>query len=112
VVFFALAATLRAGSWSYPKVVGVAVGYAVCPVWAGLIVTDLLAPAGRQLFPLSLTTVSLSLIGHLIFGAILGHGYWMSRRQEKHWPVTSATVHQLPALLALSSRTARPAAAR
>ena len=112
VVFFALAATLRAGSWSYPKVVGVAVGYAVCPVWAGLILTDLLAPAGRQLFPLTLTTVSLSLAGHLIYGAILGHGYWLSRRQEQHWPVTPATVHQLPALLAPSSRAARPAAAR
>ena len=112
VVFFALAATLRAGSWSYPKVVGVAVGYAVCPVWAGLILTDLVAPAGRQLFPLTLTTVSLSLAGHLIYGAILGHGYWLSRRQEQHWPITLATVHQFPVLLAPSSRAARPAAAR
>ena len=112
VVFFALAATLRAGSWSYPKVVGVAVGYAVCPVWAGLILTDLLAPACRQLFPLTLTTVSLSLAGHLVYGAVLGHGYWLSRRQEKHWPVTPATVRQFSALLAPSSRAARPAAAR
>jgi hypothetical protein len=95
VAFFAVAATMRAGAWPYKRVVGAAVAYAVCPVWAGLIVTDLMAPAGRQLFPLTVTTVSLSLIGHLIYGTILGHGYWLSRRHEQHWPLTPVTVRQL-----------------
>lgn len=113
VVFFALAATLRAGAWSYKMVIGVAVGYAVCPVWAGLIVTDLMAPAGRQLFPLTLTTLSLSLAGHLIYGGILGHGYWLSRRHEQHWPITPAMVKQLPPcwLLPAGRQVRRPLAA-
>lgn len=96
VAFFAIAATLRAGSWPYRKVVAAAVGYAVFPVWAGLIATDLLAPQGRQLFPLTPATLMLSLVGHLIYGAILGHGYWLSRRRERHWPLTaSALAHVL-----------------
>ena len=96
VAFFALAATLGAGAWSRRQVVGAAVGYAICPVWAGLVTTDLLAPAGRQLFPLSPVTLSLSLAGHLIYGAILGQGYWMSRRLEEHWPVGVAKVGTSP----------------
>lgn len=96
VVFFALAATLGAGAWSHRQVIGVAVGYAVCPVWAGLVCTDLLAPAGRQLFPLTPVTLSLSLAGHVIYGAILGQGYWLSRRLEEHWPVGVAKVGTLP----------------
>jgi hypothetical protein len=88
VAFFAAAASLRAGSWSRARVIRAAVAYAVCPVWAGLIVTDLMAPAGHQLFPLTATTLTLSLVGHLIYGTILGYGYWLSRRHEQHWPLS------------------------
>lgn len=87
VAFFALAATLRIGSWSRRKVLTLAVAYGVCPVWTGLILTDVFAPKGRELFPLSVTTLALSLIGHLIYGLILGYGYWASRAQEAWWPL-------------------------
>ncbi|MGH3855697.1 MAG: hypothetical protein ACRDR6_19855 [Pseudonocardiaceae bacterium] len=66
VAFFTLAVTLRIASWSRRWVFTLAVGYVVCPVWAGLILTDLLAPRGRALFSLSLTTVTATLVGHLI----------------------------------------------
>jgi hypothetical protein len=87
VAFFAVAATLGAGAWPRRRVIGFAVAYAVFPVWTGLVLTDLLAPAGQVLFPISLTTLTCSLIGHLIYGAILGFGYWESRRLEALWPV-------------------------
>lgn len=112
VAFFALAATLRASSWPYRKVVGAAVIYAVVPVWAGLIVTDLMAPAGRQLFPLTVTTLALSLVGHLIYGAILGHGYWLSRRHEQHWPLTVSALRHLAARRPRAFLPPRPAVAR
>lgn len=87
IAFFALAATLRIGSWSRWQVLALGVGYGVFPVWSGLILTDIFAPPGRELYPLSPTTVAVSLIGHLIFGLILGYGYWVSRAHEAHWPL-------------------------
>lgn len=86
VTFFALAATLRIGTWSRWQVLVLGVGYAVFPVWAGLILTDLFAPAGHELYPISATTLIVSLVGHLIYGLILGYGYWISRAHEAHWP--------------------------
>ena len=91
VAFFALAATLGAGAWSRRATVTFAVGYAVFPVWTGLVLTDLLAPRGHELFPLTLTTLALSLVGHLVYGAIMGFGYWKSRELEVLWPVRVAT---------------------
>jgi len=76
VVVFLQAAVLGVSSWPRRRVVGVAIAFAVCPVWAGLVLTDALAPAGRTLFPLTATTLALSLAGHLIYGAILGYGLW------------------------------------
>ena len=92
VAFFVLAATLGAGAWSLRRTMGLALAYAVCPVWIGLVLTNVLAPAGRELFPLTFTTLILSLAGHLIFGAVLGFGYWNSRSLEAHWPVHVADV--------------------
>ncbi len=86
VAFFALAATLGAASWSKRTMMAAAVAYGVFPVWAGLILTDLLAPGGRELFPLTLTTLTLCLVGHIIYGTILGLGYWHSRHLEAFWP--------------------------
>ena len=51
VSFFALAATVGAAAWPRRQVLALAIGYAVCPVWTGLVLTDLLAPAGRQSVP-------------------------------------------------------------
>jgi hypothetical protein len=79
VVVFLQAAVIGVSSWPRRHVIGLAVAFAVCPVWAGLLVTDGLAPAGRALFPLTATTLALSLAGHLIFGAILGYGLWASQ---------------------------------
>ena len=87
VAFFALAATLGASAWPRRTVVALAIGYAVFPVWTGLVLTDFLAPSGRELFPLTATTLVLSLCGHLIYGAVLGFGYSLSRRQEAVWPL-------------------------
>jgi hypothetical protein len=79
VVVFILAAVIGVSSWPRRYVVGFTVAFAVFPVWAGLVLTDGLAPAGRALFPLNATTLALSLAGHLIFGAILGYGLWVSQ---------------------------------
>ena len=76
VVVFLQAAVIGVSSWPRRRVVGFTVAFAVCPVWAGLVLTDGLAPAGRALFPLNATTLALSLAGHLIYGAILGYGLW------------------------------------
>ena len=82
VSFFALAATVGAAAWPRRQVLALAIGYAVCPVWTGLVLTDLLAPAGRQLFPLTSATLTLFLVGHLIYGSVLGLGYLASRSHE------------------------------
>lgn len=76
VAVFLQAAVIGVSSWPRRRLVGFTVAFAVCPVWAGLVLTDGLAPAGRALFPLNATTLALSLAGHLVFGAILGHGLW------------------------------------
>jgi hypothetical protein len=79
VVVFIQAAVIGVSSWPRRYVIGFTVAFAVLPVWAGLVLTDGLAPAGRALFPLNTTTLVLSLVGHLIFGAILGYGLWVSQ---------------------------------
>ena len=81
VVVFLLAAALGAASWPRRRVIGLTVAFAVCPVWAGLVLTDGLAPAGRALFPLNATTLALSLAGHLVYGAVLGYGLWLSQHR-------------------------------
>lgn len=83
VVVFTLAAAIGVSSWPRRHVVGFTVAFAVFPVWAGLVLTDALAPAGRALFPLNATTLVLSLAGHLIFGAILGYGLWVSQNRAE-----------------------------
>jgi hypothetical protein len=87
VAFFALAATLGAAAWPRRRLFALAIGYAVCPVWVGLILTDLLTSASRRLFPLTPVTLLLSLVGHLIYGFVLGVGYLASRDQEAAWPL-------------------------
>jgi hypothetical protein len=73
LVFFASVASFGVTSWSRQRVMAVAIAFAVVPVWAGLIATVALAPHGETLlFPLTGTTLTLSLIGHIIFGTVLG----------------------------------------
>ena len=79
VAVFIQAAAIGVSSWPRRHVIGFTVAFAVFPVWTGLVLTDGLAPAGRALFPLNATTLVLSLAGHLVFGAILGYGLWVSQ---------------------------------
>jgi hypothetical protein len=63
--------------------------FAVFPVWTGLVATVAIAPRGEQrMFPLTVTTVSLSLLGHLVFGLVLGLGCSRCGRLEEYWPWT------------------------
>jgi len=66
--------------------VALGIGYGVF-VWSGLIGTVLLLDAGpAMLFELTFTSVSLSLLGHLIYGSILGLCYRWSINQEPAEP--------------------------
>lgn len=87
LTFFVVASVFGLQRLSRAQVVLSAVGFAVAPVWAGLIGTVALAPRGEELmFPLTPVTVTLSLVGHLIFGLVLGLGFWHSRGAQAHWP--------------------------
>jgi hypothetical protein len=103
IAFFISAAAIGLGRCSRRAVVSTAVVFAVFPVWAGLIATVALAPRGEEMmFPLTATTLTLSLIGHLIFGLVLGLGFWRSRGVQDLWP--------WPPLRAASRNTAGPSA--
>jgi hypothetical protein len=82
VVVFILAAAIGISAWPRRHVVGFTIVFAVFPVWTGLVLTDGLAPQGRALFPLTTATLTLSLAGHLIYGAILGCGLWASQGRK------------------------------
>jgi hypothetical protein len=84
VVVFLQAAVIGVASWPRRRVIGFTVAFAVFPVWTGLVLTDALAPTGRALFPLTATTLILSLMGHLIFGAMLGYGLSASLSRAPH----------------------------
>jgi hypothetical protein len=87
VTFFVGAAFLGLHRRPPKQVVGAAVAFAVFPVWAGLIATVWLAPRGQSMmFPLTPVTITLSLIGHLIFGLIMGLGFVRTRSAERFWP--------------------------
>jgi hypothetical protein len=105
VAFFILAVATGLGRCSRRVVVLAGVGFAVFPVWAGLIATVALAPRGQEMmFPLTATTVTLSLVGHLIFGLVLGLGFWHSRGVQDLWP--------WPPLGAATRRATTPSAGR
>jgi hypothetical protein len=100
ITFFVLAAAVGLGRRSRRDIVLAAVAFAVFPVWAGLIGTVALAPRGQEmLFPLTATTVTLSLIGHLIFGFVLGLGFWHARAAQNLWPWRPVDVKTVLSLL-------------
>jgi hypothetical protein len=87
VTFFVLAAATGLHRRGPRTTVVAAVVFAVVPVWAGLIATVALAPRGQSLmFPLTATTVSLSLLGHLVFGLVLGLGAARCGDLQRWWP--------------------------
>ena len=98
VVFVVLTAATGLRHLGQRVVVLAAVGFAVGPTWGGLIATVALTGRGQQmLFPLTPTTVALSLLGHVVFGLVLGFGIARSRVDlEGHW--TRPRLIDLPAL--------------
>ncbi|MEJ2868932.1 hypothetical protein WCD74_14260 [Actinomycetospora sp. OC33-EN08] len=115
VTFFVGAAFLGLHRRPAGVVVASAVAFAVFPVWSGLIATVWLAPRGqRMMFPLTPTTLTLSLIGHLIFGLIMGLGFVRTRSAHRYWPWTPVVDWFVPAepRAERTLRVAHPAAAR
>ncbi|MFM1726513.1 hypothetical protein ABEU20_000190 [Rhodococcus sp. PAM 2766] len=88
IAFFLIALALGLQHRSRATVLLAFVAGAVFPVWAGLIATVALSARGQHdMFPLTPTTITLSLIGHLIFGLVLGLGFLRARgRLAQHWP--------------------------
>jgi hypothetical protein len=89
VAFFVVAFALGIDRWSSVKAVSAAVAFAVFPTWTGLIATVALAPRGQEMmFPLNTATITITLIGHLIFGLILGLAFLKAPRGGAHreWP--------------------------
>lgn len=104
ITFFVLAVAFGLGHRSRTDVVLTAVAFAVFPVWTGLIATVALAPRGEEMmFPLTATTLTLSLVGHLIFGVVLGLGFWQARAVQARWPWRPIRPAGVIALFARSS---------
>jgi hypothetical protein len=110
ITFFAVASALGLQKCSRRTAVLAAVAFSVFPVWAGLIATVWIAPQGQtMMFPVTATTLTLSLVGHLIFGWIMGLGFHRSRAVRESWPWEPLT-GSMPALPAGTVRAAaRPA---
>jgi hypothetical protein len=91
VAFFVVAFALGIDRWSSTRAVLAAVVFAVFPTWTGLIATVALAPHGQEMmFPLNVATISITLVGHLIFGIVLGLAFLKAPRGGAHpeWPWT------------------------
>ncbi|WP_116710719.1 hypothetical protein [Actinomycetospora cinnamomea] len=97
ITFFALASAVGLQRCSRRTAVLAAVAFSVFPVWAGLIGTVALAERGQtMMFPLTWVTLTLSLVGHLIFGFVMGLGFHRSRAVRESWPWVPLT-GELPA---------------
>lgn len=89
VAFFVVAFALGIDRWRNVYAVAAAVVFAVVPTWAGLMATVALAPRGQQMmFPLTTATVTITLVGHLIFGLVLGLAFLKAPRGQGRsgWP--------------------------
>ncbi len=89
VAFFIVAFALGIDRWPSEWAVLSAVAFAVFPTWTGLIATVALAPRGQEMmFPLNTATIAITLIGHLIFGFVLGLAFLKAPRGGAHreWP--------------------------
>jgi hypothetical protein len=106
VGFYVVAFTLGLHLWSRPgRIVLAAVGFAVFPVWTGLIGLVALAPHGQELmFRITPATVLVTLIGHILFGFVLGLAFVRARHLGAHLP--------WPPIPVLALRNAAMAAAR
>jgi hypothetical protein len=103
VGFYVVAFTLGLHRWSHPRrIVLAAVVYAICPVWSGLIGLVTLAPRGQELmFRLTPATLLVTLIGHIIFGLVLGLAFVRARHLGAHlpWaPISLRALRDTPAI--------------
>lgn len=91
VAFFVVAFALGVDRWKNVYAVLFSVAYAVFGAWAGLIVSVAIAPRGEEMmFPLNTATVVITLVGHLIFGFVLGLAFLKAPRglTRSDWPWT------------------------
>jgi hypothetical protein len=89
VAFFVVAFALGIDRWKNVYAVLAAVAFSVFPTWAGLMATVALAPHGEErMFPLNAATVIITLVGHLVFGLVLGLAFLKAPRGRVHseWP--------------------------
>jgi hypothetical protein len=88
VAFFVIAFAVGIDRWSNVNAVLAAVGFAVFPTWTGLIATVALAPRGEEMmFALTPAAVATTLIGHLVFGLVLGLAFLKAPRgEDSEWP--------------------------
>jgi|EndMetStandDraft_6_1072998.scaffolds.fasta_scaffold01359_5 hypothetical protein len=97
VAFFIVAFALGIDRWKNVYAVLASVAFAVFPTWAGLMATVALLPRGEEMmFPLNLATVTITLVGHLIFGLVLGLAFLKAPRGRDRsdwpWPPLSESV--------------------
>ena len=91
VAFFVVAFALGIDRWTNVKAVLASVAFAVFPTWAGLMATVALLPNGEEMmFDLNPATVTITLVGHLIFGFVLGLAFLKAPRGRgrSDWPWT------------------------
>jgi hypothetical protein len=89
VAFFVVAFALGIDRWKSVYAVLASVAFAVFPTWAGLMATVALLPRGEEMmFDLNVATVIITLVGHLIFGLVLGLAFLKAPRGRDHseWP--------------------------
>ena len=89
VAFFVVAFALGIDRWKSVYAVLASVAFAVFPTWAGLMATVALLPRGEEMmFALNPATITITLIGHLIFGFVLGLAFLKAPRgrERSEWP--------------------------
>jgi len=89
VAFFVVAFALGIDRWKNVYAVLASVAFAVFPTWAALMATVALLPRGEEMmFPLNPATVTITLVGHLIFGLVLGLAFLKAPRgrERSDWP--------------------------
>jgi hypothetical protein len=89
VAFFVIAFALGIDRWKNVYAVLASVAFAVFPTWAGLMATVALLPRGEEMmFELNVATVTITLIGHVIFGLVLGLAFLKAPRgrDRSEWP--------------------------
>ena len=89
VAFFVVAYAVGIDRWKSVYAVLASVAFAVFPTWAGLMATVVLLPRGEEMmFDLNIATVTITLVGHLIFGLVLGLAFLKAPRgrDRSEWP--------------------------